>query len=1044
MNVKKLKDNVFFISSSIAKARGEDIYKKALVKGIKGKKISESYHIYGEINNNLGATILNSHLKFDLKTLNLISCNCSCLDYSENSKYNSKYICEHMVATICKFYDLAEKKISKSKIKEQKVPNEIFKQLGKEKKSNLFLSLKVKYISYKEDSYYLCRLKFNKDNKSSIINSIEEFIKAKKKENIYNFNSSLAFNPNTDCFSNEDEKILQFLEGYLELNKLITKEGNNIIKLDNIKLFKGNIRDFIKLFKGKDIEFNYNHINGISKIIEDKIPLDLYGEFNLGNILISNRKIYPFELNDFSNLIFYDGNIYLLNEEKVEIYKELFKFLKNGNKITLNKNNCLEKLAIIAKLSSKITFSNSMKNFILEESKLIFNLRKDKDEIKLDYKIKGLESKEDSFIKNPFEGSLKDKKIEFFLESLKFRKKEDEFLFKGDEEDLYNLLKFGLTEIFKLGNLEVNEEFNELKLINGDYLDGKLIKDEDEIRFNYNIDNLSELDIKRAFKSLKDGKKFYKSSRGSFLDLEDKKVVGFLNLLEIIGENEEDISKEIILKKDKAIFLEGKIRKDNLNFIEGKEKIESLNKNLLNDDKKEPKNLNGKLRNYQLVGYNWMLKLANLKLGGILADDMGLGKTIQTIAFLLEKKYNDVLIITPTALIYNWEEEFKKFAPTLKVGIVHGSKEKRKKILDSIDEYDVLITSYGMIKNDFDFYKEKVFQGIIIDEAQNIKNNKIQLTTYVKSLNGEFKLALTGTPIENNLLELWSIFDFINPGYLYTEEKFKDKFINGKDQLEDLKTLINPFILRRLKSEVLEELPEKIERKFLIEMPSAQSKIYKSYVKEIKEKIKNDKNNITIFSYITKLRELALDPSLVIKDYKSGNGKIKILKELLSENKRNSVKTLIFSQFTSYLKIIKEDLNNEGIKTFYLDGATTAKERIALVNEFNNSEESEVFLISLKAGGTGLNLTAANSVIHLDPWWNIAVENQATDRAYRIGQKNVVEVVKLIAKGTIEEKIILLQEEKKELIEEMIAGKDFGKENLEKLKSKELLDLLEI
>lgn len=421
---------------------------------------------------------------------------------------------------------------------------------------------------------------------------------------------------------------------------------------------------------------------------------------------------------------------------------------------------------------------------------------------------------------------------------------------------------------------------------------------------------------------------------------------------------------------------------------------------------------------------------------------MGLGKTIQTITLLLSKEGKLSLIITPTSVLYNWKNEFEKFAPSLKVGIIHGSLKKRSSLLDNYKDYDVLLTTYGTLRRDLALYEDKNFDFCIIDEGQNIKNKASKISEAVKSIKANCKLALTGTPIENNLLELWSIFDFIMPMYLFSVEKFKDKFMKGNDEdLKELKELISPFILRRLKEEVLDELPEKIEKEYIIPMASKQRQVYNSYMKEVKKKLKENKDNkILILSYLTKLRQLCLDPSLLIEDFKEESSKIRAIEEIVNEGLEANKKIIIFSQFTSALNKIGNKLNNNDIEYLYLDGSIKAKERLRLSQEFNEGS-TNIFLISLKAGGVGLNLTSANIVVHFDPWWNPAVEDQATDRAYRIGQKNIVEVIKLISKDTIEEKIIKLQEEKKELISKIIDGNMLTGDKLNSITEEELLNL---
>ena len=356
-------------------------------------------------------------------------------------------------------------------------------------------------------------------------------------------------------------------------------------------------------------------------------------------------------------------------------------------------------------------------------------------------------------------------------------------------------------------------------------------------------------------------------------------------------------------------------------------------------------------------------------------------------------------------------------------------------------DFDVIVTTYGLIKNDYEYYKEKEFDFCIIDEAQNIKNSKAQNTKYVKAIKASCRIALSGTPMENNLMELWSIFDYIMPGYLLSEAKFKEKYLK-EDMYDELKELIKPFILRRLKKDVIDELPDKIEKKFMVEMEKNQKAVYQSYIKEVRQKLySGEDNKITVFSYLTKLRQLCLDPSLILDDYVGRSAKIEaalnIVNGAISENR----KVLIFSQFTSVLKKLGGELSSKSIGYLYLDGSTKANKRVKMVKEFNESEDLKIFLISLKAGGTGLNLTSSDLVLHFDPWWNPAIEDQATDRAHRIGQQNIVEVIKLIAKNSVEENIIRLQEDKRELINKVISGEEIGSNVIGKLSRDEIIDL---
>ena len=554
------------------------------------------------------------------------------------------------------------------------------------------------------------------------------------------------------------------------------------------------------------------------------------------------------------------------------------------------------------------------------------------------------------------------------------------------------------------------------------------------------IDGVDSNEYREIFSSYKNNNRLYRMKNGAYLDLKDKDIEQAFKLIDILNiYNDFDNMK---IQNNKAIYLEKLIEDEDLSFVNGSKYVSNVVKKFDKVKSKNyevPKDLNATLRDYQVSGFEFFKTLSNYQFGGILADEMGLGKTIQTIAFLLSNKDKKSIVITPTALIYNWKNELEKFAPTLKVGLLHAAKSEREKILDNIDNYDVILTTYTTYKNDIDKYKNINFDYCIIDEAQNIKNPDAIITKAIKNVNAKVRFALTGTPIENNLMELWSIFDFIMPGYLYNKSKFKSIFVNNDKNIIELKNLIKPFILRRTKKEVITELPDKIEQKIIIDLEKEHKRAYKGYVNLITRKIKeNNQDNITVFSYLTKLRQLCLSPELMVKNYQGKNSKLDVLINIINDS--SDEKILVFSQFTKVLEVIGKRLNEENISYSYLDGKTSAKDRVKLVEEFNTNN-NKVFLISLKAGGTGLNLTSANIVVHFDPWWNPAVEDQASDRAHRIGQKNVVNVIKLIAKGTAEERVINLQETKKELIEDVINGNLDNSSTLKNLSKDDIIDL---
>ncbi|MBP8315464.1 DEAD/DEAH box helicase, partial [Clostridium neonatale] len=616
------------------------------------------------------------------------------------------------------------------------------------------------------------------------------------------------------------------------------------------------------------------------------------------------------------------------------------------------------------------------------------------------------------------------------------------------DEELYLFLKEKYKQLEELGEVYYSDRFKERKV----YISPKItagINDtgNNYLEFNFQIEDINPSEYKKILEAVRSKRKYYKLKNNSFINLEEKEINDFIELVDSIDSKNKD--GNIKLSKNKAVVVSDYLKEKELSFIKGKEIVDDISEKIINLDKVNyelPKDLKAELRQYQVTGFRWFKNLSYLGFGGVLADEMGLGKTVQTIAFLLSEKNKKSLIVAPTSLIYNWKNEFNKFAPTMKICVLHGDKDERQEILNDLENYDVILTTYGTLKNDEEKYEKIKFDYCILDEGQNIKNPLAQSTKSVKNIKAENKFILTGTPIENNLIELWSIFDFIMPGYLDNVSNFKNRFVNKEDSAIELQKYIKPFMLRRLKKDVITELPEKIEKNYYVELTKEQKKVYASYVKDIKEKMENNEFNddkITIFSYLTKLRQLCLDPSIVLDDYNGKSGKIEEVVSMIKDNISENHKILLFSQFTSVLKNISKRLTENKIQHFYLDGSTNAGKRLELVEEFNNNDETKVFLISLKAGGTGLNLTSADIVIHFDPWWNPAVEDQATDRAHRIGQKNVVQVFKLISEGTVEDKILSLQEKKKQIIKDVLDS-DYKQDNiLGSLSKEELIELFE-
>lgn len=491
-------------------------------------------------------------------------------------------------------------------------------------------------------------------------------------------------------------------------------------------------------------------------------------------------------------------------------------------------------------------------------------------------------------------------------------------------------------------------------------------------------------------------------------------------------------SDEETLKKH-HIALVQELQNGNLAQVTMNNKLKQLHHFEDIEDYPLPINFKGQLRPYQKAGYNWMLFLKHFNFGGCLADDMGLGKTIQTLAVLQYEKETGnqgaSLLIMPTSLLYNWRTEAKKFAPELRVLVYSGI--NRVKRADLFAQYDIVLTSYGTARIDMEILEKYHFNYLILDESQAIKNPSSQIAKEVVRLHARNKLVLSGTPIENSTMDLWSQLSFVNPGLLGTQAFFREFFqvpIEKQQSVEKMKklhALIKPFVLRRHKSQVATELPAKVENIRICNMTEEQSSIYEKEKSAIRNEILDvidqtsvNKSQMLILRGLTKLRQIANHPRMCDETYQGNSGKLEEVIEMIQNAVNNGSKILIFSSFVKHLAIVKDYLQKQHIKYCYLDGST--KDREEQVNNFQNNEEIPIFLISLKAGGVGLNLTAADTVFVLDPWWNPAAEAQAIDRAHRIGQKRTVFIYKFISSNTVEEKILALQQSKLKLSQDLI------------------------
>lgn len=640
-----------------------------------------------------------------------------------------------------------------------------------------------------------------------------------------------------------------------------------------------------------------------------------------------------------------------------------------------------------------------------------------------------------------------------------FTKKRDQFV-QLDEEKSYDFLTQGLEELPDSVEIFYEESFERRPVRPMPKITaGVSVNDMDLLEVTFNMKDVDFAELLDILDSYRQKKRYHRMKDRSFVTLGDQQLRAIAELVENAGLKKKDLaSGKLELPLSEAMYLDALAREDQGLQLSRSRRFREVVRGIRQPqeaDYEVPVSLQPVLRDYQVTGFNWLSSLADHHLGGILADDMGLGKTLQVIAFLLARKQAGAkpsLVITPTSLLYNWLEEIGRFAPSLEALAVAGTKAERAAQLQALAGIDVVVTTYDTLKRDMDLYQQQEFRYVFLDEAQHIKNPATQSARAVKRLPSESCFALTGTPIENTLTELWSIFDFLMPGYLGSQSKFKQRFeipivrAEDKKAAAQLRQRVMPFILRRMKKDVLKELPDKVERKLIGEMTPQQMKVYRAYFMKSQRDFMREvslaspgERRIKILAILTRLRQIACDPALFLESYHGGSGKLDMLEELIEEAIEGGHRLLIFSQFTTMLAHIAERLRRKGLAYFSLDGATPALMRMKLVREFNRGAVP-IFLISLKAGGTGLNLTGADMVVHFDPWWNPAVEDQATDRAYRLGQRNNVQVFKLIMKGTVEEKIYELQEKKKSLIDQMIQP---GENFLAKLTDEEIRALFQ-
>lgn len=651
-----------------------------------------------------------------------------------------------------------------------------------------------------------------------------------------------------------------------------------------------------------------------------------------------------------------------------------------------------------------------------------------------------------------------------------------DFIISHDDQAAFLFLEQGLPHFYELAEVFISSNMKRIRILSAPRTAVGVSVSNGLLEIDIHSDSLPYEELAGILNSYRRRQKYYKLKSGEFLKLENNSLSVLSELADGLRLSEQAIrGGRISVPLYRASYIDAVLTSHNSDIQSHRDRyFKSLirdMKSVADSDYEVPDAMKPILRDYQKTGYRWLCTIAQLGFGGILADDMGLGKTLQIITLLEHARLEAIsktvdltdtashtacpppvsLIVCPSSLVYNWDSEIEHFAPNLKTLLITGTAQERQELLTHYADYDVLITSYDMLKRDIASYDNLHFHYQIIDEAQYIKNHRTQAARSVCSIHSVTRFALTGTPIENRLSELWSIFEYLMPGFLYPYAYFRSELeqpiVENKDQIAAtrLQQLVRPFIMRRLKTDVLKELPDKLEHAVYAQMTDEQNKLYTANTLKLQKDLEQQSDSmfktskIQILAELTKLRQLCCDPSLIYQNYHGGSAKLDTCIQLIENAMAGGHKILLFSQFTSMLDVIERRLKAERILYYRLDGSTKSEQRTRLGNAFNENK-IPVFLISLKAGGTGLNLTGADIVIHYDPWWNAAAQNQATDRAHRIGQTHTVTVYKLIARHTIEEKILELQENKKALSDQILSEEGVTASQLTK---EELLKLLQ-
>ncbi|WP_159723725.1 DEAD/DEAH box helicase [Enterococcus sp. CSURQ0835] len=899
-------------------------------------------------------------------------------------------------------------------------------------------------------------------NRSYIVKNIYDFLHAYQTDTVYTVNKQYKFQIEAGAFKKECRAIIEDLVGISETYQLLGKTGLQV---------KGKLDKRYLLLPVHRLEYLLQAMEQTGKLsvkLENKTYSQLVDgqELPLTFHLTKESEHYQLKVADqftryFSNYFigFVDNAYFLMSHEQQDIYITLKQLLKRLKEPAIT----YEQHQLSALFTDVFPYLRKIGQVVIDDVISEIIQEEPLQTVVIFRKIKGMIKAEAEFHYGSAYFSTNDAhagKVPNNVEILRDRKREQVILdlfekyhyqkiASGFEkkipakEALYVFFKIEVEEFRRHAQVKMGKKLRQLFLDGQEYEPAIEVDQEGSwLDIKFDVTGINDNEIDQVLDSLLRKDRFYALENGEILSFDSE---AFQETSEIIGQLRERMNAKngvIRVPKSQGLLLQERLQgHPEATFSESFTEMVQALTHPEDYPVDLPTNLHATLRPYQEVGFRWLKMLSDYGFGGILADEMGLGKTLQVITFLLaekEKQPIKALIVAPASLIYNWQAEVKKFAPDLTAIVVSGNRNEREEQLKQ--PYDILITSYASLRQDIDLHEKEGYQYMVLDEAQMVKNAATKTSHALRNLAVPHRFALSGTPIENNLEELWALFQTIMPGFFPSIGRFRQM------KTAEIAKMIQPFVLRRDKKTVLQDLPEKIESNILSSLKEEQKTVYLAYLRRMKQEVDQmdsatfRKQRVSILAGLTRLRQICDDPRLFIDDYEGGSGKLEQVKDLILQAKENGRRVLLFSQFTGMLSILEEEFAEIDISSFYLRGSTKVKDRLKMVDAFNAGQK-DVFLISLKAGGTGLNLTGADTVILYDLWWNPAVEEQAAGRAHRIGQKKVVEVWRMIAEGTIEERMNQLQQEKRELFQKVIQGNE---EQLNKLTEEDIRMILSI